>query len=110
MKREPGVAAPNLHQRAQARNNAIAWLRRPARTDLTLAAAGRERADNRSFFVKGRAWPAVHVFDLAPNRTWMPGTPASAATPFFERPWPDMALRREASCALTNLDRPEGIV
>src|SRR5579864_6381272 len=35
--------------------------------------------------------PAFHVLPLA--KTWMPGTWASEATPFFERLWPDMTVR-----------------
>jgi hypothetical protein len=37
--------------------------------------------------------PAIHVF--ASGKTWMPGTQASEATPFFERLWPGMREQGE---------------
>jgi len=37
--------------------------------------------------------PAIHVFRLAKAKTWMPGTQASEATPFFERLWPGMTRK-----------------
>jgi hypothetical protein len=34
--------------------------------------------------------PAIHVFNVLTRKTWMPGTQASEATPFFERLQPGM--------------------
>jgi hypothetical protein len=41
--------------------------------------------------------PAIHVFYAADNKTWMPGTWASEATPFFERLWPGMTAEDRRS-------------
>jgi len=41
--------------------------------------------------------PAIHVLLAQTLKTWMPGTQASEATPFFERLWPGMTeLRRQS--------------
>ena len=41
--------------------------------------------------------PAIHVFYFAGIKTWMPGTQASEATPFFERLWPGMTAEGHRS-------------
>jgi hypothetical protein len=41
--------------------------------------------------------PAIHVFYVADSKTWMPGTQASEATPFFERLWPGMTVENRRS-------------
>jgi hypothetical protein len=40
--------------------------------------------------------PAIHVFTSVQLKTWMPGTQASEATPFFERLWPGMTSQTQA--------------
>jgi hypothetical protein len=54
--------------------------------------------------------PAIRVFDLAPNKTWMPGMSASNATPFFERRWPGMTICETASCCQYGRASPSTVV
>jgi hypothetical protein len=41
--------------------------------------------------------PAIHVFRFELRKSWMPGTQASEATPFFERLWPGMTKQNGTS-------------